>query len=694
MAKPIGKFLGMKFALKSERLFLVAYANFIMFVIGTGVEIYMMGTFPDLWKSLPLAFSQVIYFANMRILEKFPNQAKVLSSIERKISITVVFFYMFFGGSQGKVPYVAMSTILFIHFQNAIFLNFAQVAKFILELCFLVMISIYSSEKYYSELLTSLSVFIIPMAFSVYLYTGHLHDIQKPYEESFHMKLNEIASILPDGILILDKSLTKIFENSFIQSLTTDGDILKYISSLSYDSSPDFLVDDISKTFLIENDSEIFFGTTSKENKIIGWKGKKIFWDNLPCILIHAQDVTKLVALKAESVDSQYKSVLLRTVSHELRTPTNAILSISEILKENSDLSEADRAKVNIVYCSCSYLLCLINDLLDYSQIMAGCLKVSCVSFNLSKLVNDCLELIEMQVGQRPVKVRLLKRSEISSIIFNDPNRLKQVLLNLLSNSLKFTKSGSIIIEISENEPYICFAVKDTGVGIPKNKISSLFKQFGKLEANSTLNPQGAGLGLYISNMLVYKLGGQGIEVNSRQGVGSTFSFQILLENSIDEPTPEIKNNVVYSFSEGISSIECNPRNEKDPYVLIVDDTFFNIVAFQHIFEIEGIKSDFATTGYEAIQKVKLKEYDCILMDCEMPELDGWATTSELKKMKESGKLRFLPPIIGNSSYNSDDIQESCLASGMQDVITKPCPRQVLTKKIRYWVSLKSKHGL
>ena len=399
-------------------------------------------------------------------------------------------------------------------------------------------------------------------------------------------------------------------------------------------------------------------------------------------MILYARDISRIISLEKESTENKYKSVLLRTVSHELRTPTNAMLNITRLLKESNDLSKENKENLNIIYCSCTYLLCLINDLLDYSQIMAGCLKIVPVKFDLIELISDCLKLVEMQVGSRPISIQFIQNAPTPINIVTDPNRLKQILLNLLGNSLKFTQSGTITLELSYLNKQIKFNIKDTGIGIPSNKLNHIFKQFGKVEETTSMNPQGAGLGLFISNMLAYKLGGNGIEVHSKEGSGSCFSFNIITKEEIIEEKSDPIVRTGKPLHKRSTSFENDLIN-----ILIVDDTYFNILAYQKIFDSEGYKCDYAGNGKEAIIKIKEKKYDLVFMDCEMPILNGWATTAKLKKIQKKGKIALLPPIIGNTSYNDDDIRDTCINSGMDDVIIKPCPKEELISKVHFWIS-------
>ena len=399
-------------------------------------------------------------------------------------------------------------------------------------------------------------------------------------------------------------------------------------------------------------------------------------------MIIFGKEVTELIKLQKESMENKYKSSLLRTVSHELRTPTNAMLTMAQCLLESNQLSKENLERVNIMSSSCTYLLCLINDLLDYAQIMAGCLKILKVSFDLKKLLTECLKVIEIELSYTEVKSDIIYLTSIPEEMISDPYRIKQIVINLLSNAKKFTKKGSIILEVAYEDYDLMISCKDTGTGIEEEKISKLFTLFGKLE-DTLMNPQGVGLGLYISNMLVHELGGKDIEVKSKLGEGASFSFCIKVESVHHS----LSGSDVADENSNIM-MPCNVAAKllKKDSILIVDDTYFNILAYVQIFKSEGFECFYALNGNEAIEKTKKYTYDCIIMDCEMPTLDGWQATKQLKKLSLAGEINKLPPIIGASSHDTDSIKYKCIDSGMDDIIFKPCPRKDIINKVRHWI--------
>ena len=265
-------------------------------------------------------------------------------------------------------------------------------------------------------------------------------------------------------------------------------------------------------------------------------------------MILFGKNVTNLLKLQKECSESEYKSTLLRTVSHELRTPTNAILAMTQMIKSDSSISRDNIARLNVISASCTYQLCLINDLLDFAQIIAGCLKISKISFSIYQLLSECINLMEVQLQERNIRFEL-RIFEISENLITDPHRLKQIILNLLSNAKKFTLSGSIILEVSYSDSQLHIHCIDTGIGIPPDKLSVLFTQFGRINDSSSINPQGVGLGLLISNMLVKELGGDGIHIESEIGKGSCFSFSLNIEEVKNSEIDIAEENIGYNPS-------------------------------------------------------------------------------------------------------------------------------------------------
>lgn len=499
-------------------------------------------------------------------------------------------------------------------------------------------------------------------------------------------QMSLILETIPDYIMVVSESMIKLFDNTSLEILMGEKELNMFLKEFHYKSKFDTKLEkdatfyeDIKNTFNFRLNTSFSFGIIEYSNELIEWNGKIVQWDEREALIISGRNVTKVIRLEKEKAENEYRSMLVNTVSHELRTPTNAIMTIASLIKQSESVSAINKERLDIIIGSCSFQISLINDLLDYAQIVAGCLKICTIPFVLSQLLNDCINYIEVQLGDEIKFFRDFRN--IPDIIITDPNRLKQIILNLLSNARKFTRKGSITLKATYKFPQLYIKCKDTGIGMPSEKKFKLFTLFGKLDDSSIANPQGVGLGLMISNMLVKKLGGSNINVASSIGKGSKFSFSIQAElpdtNICDIPDEKASVSIPLFLAKSLSS----PKE-----ILVVDDIFFNIQVYMHLFKDEGIKCEYALNGEEAVNLIKTKAYSCILMDCEMPILDGWETTKKLHDLKSKGIIKKLPPIIGATAHSDSDIREKCLSSGMDDLIIKPCEKEVLVKKVLYWI--------
>lgn len=671
-----------------RKLSLAFYANFVVVLSNFVSEIYFNGFFSNYkFKCFILVFYSYFYICSSWA-KKSPFRSVLFSFIHSEVVSFTLLYYAFFSDTKNGKAYLMNFIVIIMFYQRQLCVGVRSIIIYTIKFD-LVLISVSYYSGYIFELLNekTLTCFVsITMYLGLIIYFDYLQDISllkaKKEVEISMSKIELIVGALSDGILVINQSLYSVLTNSVMKEITNGESEASYMSDLKYynysESTKDhYLIDDISKAFKEDFGYELSLGVTKKNEKLIEWKGRVVKWDSAKCIIIYARDITQVMRLEKESKENKYKSLLLRTVSHELRTPTNSMLLVTEQLKEENQLSTENKDKLDILYCSCSYLLCLINDLLDYSQIMAGSLKISSIQFNLESLILDCFKLIEIQIKNRAIKLDLILNNTPKFIV-SDPNRLKQILLNLLGNSVKFTISGTITLKVSSINEILSFSIQDTGVGIPEDKISQLFKQFGKLEDKFYLNPQGTGLGLFISNMLTYKLGGQGVQVESSAGSGSCFKFFISIESG---------NENLFVTNNDCVKIEMTRERIIESKVLIVDDSPFNILAIQQILEKEGFKTEFSTNGQDAINKIRSLKFDLVLMDCEMPVLDGWETTKKLKCMEKEGELARVPFIIGHTSHNYDQIKEKCLEMGMDDVILKPCPRIDLINTVKKWIN-------
>lgn len=377
--------------------------------------------------------------------------------------------------------------------------------------------------------------------------------------------------------------------------------------------------------------------------------------------LIHAKEVAE----KA----SQAKSDFLSVMSHEIRTPLNAIIGISDLMMYSDDLNEEDRSNLNILHISAQNLLLLINDILDFSKIEEGKITLTESPVDICQLVRKIKAANNQIALEKGNKIKLMIDQDVPPLVIADELRLNQVINNLVSNAIKFTKNGTINIEVSlagltTNTATIDFSVEDTGIGIPKEKHEMIFDHFTQADGQITRSFGGSGLGLAIVKKLL-KLYNAEIHLESEPGKGSKFYFTIEFEKS----QQAVKSS---NFSSVDDEIECF-TNKK---ILLVEDIEFNVLFTEQLFKKWGLKADIAVNGKEAVEAAKEHDYDLILMDLRMPVMDGITATKEIRKFDPH------TPIIALTASASSELLDKIKMDGFTDYVLKPFAPKELNKAI------------
>lgn len=419
---------------------------------------------------------------------------------------------------------------------------------------------------------------------------------------------------------------------------------------------------------------------TNSADNVTAWIGT--------CTDIHDRKESEQRLINAERqavAANEAKTHFLANMSHEIRTPLSAILGFAELML-NTDLDADER--VNSIQTICrsgQQLLKIIDEILDISKVEAGHLQVEHLDVNIPNLLKDLRSLLQVRAQSKEISLDVVLKNKIPEHIYTDPTRLRQILMNMISNAIKFTEQGKVTVEVNWTEgteqkpPSLQFHVRDTGVGIEMAQAEKLFQPFVQMDTSTTRKFGGTGLGLALSRKLAQALGGNVQLEQSAEGEGSTFLVEV-------EAVP-VENSKFVAGLEDTTVVELSrkPNSEKLELeglrILLVEDAAINQILITKFLTTAGAKVDLAENGRIGVEKAMSGNYGIVLMDIQMPEMDGYQATTTLRA---SG---FKTPIIALTAHALKEDRDRCLGVGCSDHLTKPIDRKKLITQISYFVA-------
>jgi PAS domain S-box-containing protein len=538
---------------------------------------------------------------------------------------------------------------------------------------------------------------------------GSFQNITKRKEAEFEALrsktiLSSFVEHVPAAVVMLDRNMSIVaVSNRWIEEYKMDGTAVVGLSY--YDCFP--LIDQERKdrhqrilagaTEQMEED--LFYSNNPDQLEHTAWEMRPWYEADgaIGGIMIFTQDVTQVVQQRnelaaakqmAEDANSA-KSDFLASMSHEIRTPLNGVIGFTDLVLK-TELSDTQREYLSIAYQSANSLLDVINDVLDFSKIEAGKMELAIEECDLHELCNQATDIISFQIKSKGLKLILDISPDIPYCVWVDAIRLKQILINMLGNAVKFTAKGEIelkieLLEQKGNQSKIRFCVRDTGIGIKADRQESIFHAFEQVDSSVTKKYGGTGLGLAITNKLLGLMDSR-LQLYSTPDEGSLFFFEVILRTSVCEDVQEDKAAKLRACAV-VDPDDLTELPQKQFSILVADDNAFNLLLAKTIIKrlIPNTLVAEVGNGVEAVKSFQEHRHDLILMDIQMPDLNGYDATKQIRQL-EGGQQT---PIIALTASNEKDERDRCLDAGMDDLVVKPIVEDLLAATLKKWLKIK-----
>lgn len=526
-------------------------------------------------------------------------------------------------------------------------------------------------------------------------------NLKRSSESAINQEKNKLLSILTslaDGVLETDTAGKILYANPTAQQLLAIDDLptnahhlLDFFTLHQTDQTiienPDQLSNLLSQSQGFRDDNALVCHHSASK-LAVSFALSPIKQDNLVSgYVITFRDMSLQKAAEEELRNAKQlaedaaetKANFLATMSHEIRTPLNGVIGIATLLAD-TDLDATQLDYVSTLRRSAEVLLSLINDILDFSKMDAGKLTLESIPFAPTALIHDLHSMFQSQFEQKQLKASYHLDDKLPTWLLGDEHRLRQVLINLVGNALKFTEKGEVnvsvkLVGVLGNQCRVRFSVQDTGIGISATAQARLFEAFTQADGSTTRQFGGTGLGLSISKKIIELMHGK-LQLASTLGEGSRFFFDIMLTKT-DSPISIPSHATVNT-----------PVSVEGKKLLLVEDNKINQLVAGKLLEKFGYAYDIAENGIEAVDKASSNHYDAILMDCQMPVLDGFEATKRIRQSEQAKSAH--TPIIGLTANALEGDREKCLACGMDDFTTKPIKLEELASKLNYWCQAKT----